>query len=136
MTAEDMAKECIEVNVKEYTDPLNRSGKKVYLRYYTNCFNALLKEIQSDERCLLYFVGRHFQSTSSIINSGNYVYILTNRRIIMAGAFSNMGTMLIPFNAFKMSLKNFPCAKKPLYLNELQDVIEGMSRSRDRLGKR
>ena len=25
MTAEDMAKECIEVNFKEYTDPLKKS---------------------------------------------------------------------------------------------------------------
>lgn len=123
ITAEDMARKWVGANFKE-DKIVNSLNRKLYIRYYANCFKTLLEEMQSDESCLLYFAGAYFKST--VVHSGDYAYILTNKRIIMAGAFSNMGTMMIPFNAFKSFKKNFSCAKKVLYLNELQDVTMDM----------
>lgn len=140
MSPEDMAAKWAGVNwgKNDGMDNLTAKsikgiGRALYPRYYTNCFKALLNEMQSDEKGLLYFTGTHMHAKNPLLHAGDYTYILTDKRVIMAGAFGNFGSMVIPFNAFKQLLKNFTCAKKTLYLNELQDVTVEMVRGYDAL---
>jgi len=140
MSPEDMAEKWVNVswkkneNVDNLTSTLVKGmDRAIYPRYYANCFKTLLNEIQIDEKGLLYFTGVYEHAGNHLLDAGAYAYILTNKRIIMAGAFSNMGSAVIPFNAFKQFLKNFTCAKKTLYLHELQDVTMEMVRGFDAL---
>lgn len=140
MSPEDMAANWTEANwgKNEGMDNLTSKCFKgldriIIPRYYTNCFKTLLNEIQSDEKGLLYFAGTYTHAKNPLLHAGDYTYILTDKRVIMAGAFSNLGSIVIPFNAFRSLLKNFTCAKKTLYLNELQDVTVEMVQGCDAL---
>ena len=68
MSPEDMAAKWAGVNwgKNDGMDNLTAKsikgiGRALYPRYYTNCFKALLNEMQSDEKGLIYFRGSMFR---------------------------------------------------------------------------
>ncbi len=131
LTAEGMAEYCINNYLDEETEKTCNEKRRSYLKkFFLNLCKTLFKEMQSDEECILYFVGVHDYST--FWSLGPYVYMLTNRRLIMVGAYSSKFDLLNYPQMFKTNFgKDFPCRKNSLYLTELKNVTVDMVNGHD-----
>ena len=129
LTAEEMAEHCLINYLNEETEKtLKDKRRKNLQKCFLNFCSSLLKELQSDEQCILYFAGVH--DYSAFWSLGPYVYMLTNRRLIMVGAYNSKLDFFNYLQMYKANWgKNFICKKDSLYLTELKkatvDMING-----------
>lgn len=129
MTAEEMTQYYYEnIILTETSENSSPEFIELNTKVVTRHFEMLLNEVQSDEKCLLCFTGVH-KFKSMLNHVWFYEYILTNRRLIMAGRQSNAVNILPYYNVYRK--KDFKCHIASLYLNELSDVTAGMVKEKD-----
>ncbi len=130
--AEEMTRYCLEHYnwVREdavFRDSARKNEEK-FLRCY---FRAIEKEIQADEKELLCFAGMH-DFRSKMWHLGSYGYVLTNRRLIMAGALGSAVDCLNYYQIVRVAYsKNFSCRLRSVYLKDLKQVTEAMISGKD-----
>lgn len=130
--AEEMTRHCMEhydwAPKGTLRENIVRKNEERSLRCY---FRAIEREIQADERELLCFAGMHGYK-SQMWDLGGYGYVLTNRRLIMAGALGSAADCLNYYHFMKAACsKNFACRLKSLYLKDLKQVSEAMMSGKD-----
>lgn len=129
---EEMTQYCLNNYTFVSETAINRNAVEKNTERILRCyFKAIEKEIQSDEEELLCFSGNH-NFKSKMRHLGPYGYVLTNRRLIMAGA---CGSNADSFNYYQIMRylfsKNFSCRMKSIYLKDLKNVTEDMVAGKD-----
>lgn len=123
LDAEEMARDCLanrnpfSSNAKARILP----GWKAQMKQY---YAAMLDQMQDDEQCFLYFGGLH-KYKSPLWHLGPYGYILTNKRLIMCGAFAKNADNFNYCAIMKELLcMKFACRVQSLYLEDIREIRE------------
>ncbi len=129
MSAEDMIQYCMD------NDYIAKKLNKTDVLVYTNMFETLINEVQSDEIPKLCFVGP-YDFKNAIYQAGARAYLLTNKRLISVGLCSSSLAGCNPLITYKFY---YQChiSKKPkfkvyaIYLRDMISATENVVSSRD-----
>ncbi len=102
------------------------------INIWKNMFDSALKEMQRDETILMFFCGVH-KFSGVLTHLGEYVYVLTNKRMIMVGARGgNPHNILSTYKGVvREAVKKVPFAMESLYIDDIVDVTPNMIKGRD-----
>lgn len=129
MSAADMVEYCIENKFINIANLWANQTKKEWRIYFENIIN----EIQSDETPILCFAGNH-DYEGGMNTSGMHSYVLTDKRLIIAGWCEKKSSMLNPIKAYTVIFKAFmaknpKCDKASVYIRDITgtsvDMISG-----------
>lgn len=124
MSAADMVEYCIENKFV--------NGNKNEWRIF---FENIINEIQSDETPILCFAGNH-DYKGGVNTSGMHSYVLTDKRLIIAGWYDKKSSMLNPIKAYSnvfkaLSTKCPKCNRASVYIRDITGTSVDMVKNHD-----
>ena len=119
MSAMDMVDYCIQNKYIVVGSFMSNQTKKERSIFFENIIN----EMQDDETAILCFAGNH-DYKGGINTSGMHSYVLTNKRLMIAGWYGKKSGMTNPLkaysNIYKATLaKNPKCDKDSVYVRDI-----------------